>query len=123
MRSAAALRRAACAVLLAALLGLRLLAPAGFMPAFENGAVTIVACPDTEPVPGLMAHHHHPGDPKVHQQCPYAAGASTSTSAELAQISVAALAAAEAADAFADQAIDRPGLRDRPPSTGPPLPT
>lgn len=32
-------------MLLALLLGLRLLTPTGFMPAFDHGAVTIVACP------------------------------------------------------------------------------
>lgn len=61
-------------MLLLALLALRMLAPAGFMPAFDHGAVTIVACPDgAAEVP--MANHseHHPAT--IHQLCPYAAAA------------------------------------------------
>jgi hypothetical protein len=61
-------------VLLFSLLALRLLAPAGFMPAFDHGAVTIVACPDGA-AEAPMPHHssHHPA--KFHQLCPYAAAA------------------------------------------------
>jgi hypothetical protein len=74
MAAAPHLNRPAWAVLLIALLGLRLLAPAGFMPAFDQGAVTIVPCPDGA-AEAPMPHHsnHHPA--KLHQLCPYAAAA------------------------------------------------
>jgi hypothetical protein len=73
MGTVSALARTACAALLALLLGLRLLSPAGFMPAFERGAVTIVACPDAS-VGIAPAHRNHPaGHKSLHQPCPYAA--------------------------------------------------
>ncbi len=67
--------RFAWGMLLALLLGLRSLAPAGFMPSFDHGAVTIVACPDASAAVAPM-HHRHPVDHSIaHQLCPYAAGA------------------------------------------------
>jgi len=60
-------------VLLALLLAVRLLSPAGFMPSFDRGTITIVACPDAASAPVMMGHHHHsPGSKKPHQPCPYA---------------------------------------------------
>ena len=56
---------------LALLLALRLLSPAGFMPSFDHGAVTIVACPDGAVAPAK--HDHHRSNAKLHQACPYAA--------------------------------------------------
>lgn len=65
--------RSAWAALVLALLALRLLAPAGFMPAFDRGVVTIVACPDGL---AMAPMRHSPQDPgKFHQLCPYAAAA------------------------------------------------
>jgi len=65
--------RSALAAVLFALLALRLLAPAGFMPAFDRGGVTIVACPDSL---AMAPMRHSPRDPgKFHQLCPYAAAA------------------------------------------------
>jgi hypothetical protein len=59
---------------LALILALRLLSPAGFMPAFERGTVAIVVCPDAGPVAGAIAGHHHGGhSKKLRQPCPYAA--------------------------------------------------
>src|SRR3954466_5652453 len=76
--------RAMFGAFLAIALALRLLSPAGFMPAFDHGAVTIVACPDY----GAMAAHHHHGDPKkLQQQCPYGAGAAAATLAGFVPIS------------------------------------
>jgi hypothetical protein len=46
-------------VLLALLLAVRLLSPAGFMPSFDRGTITIVACPDAASAPAMMGHHHH----------------------------------------------------------------
>ena len=74
MTAAPPSNRSAWAALLFALLALRLLAPTGFMPAFDHGAVTIVACSDGA-AEAPMPHHssHHPA--KFHQLCPYAAAA------------------------------------------------
>lgn len=79
---AASIRSRVALVLLALLLGLRLLSPAGFMPAFERGAITIVACPDANAVL-VPAHHHHSADHKAgHQPCPYAAASALGTVAD-----------------------------------------
>ena len=115
--------RAFMAALMAVALALRLLSPAGFMPAFDHGAVTIVACPDAEPAaPMSMAHHHHQHGDKAHQQpCPYAAASSTGplprTSPALlpTPISPAALPAAALV-----QTPPAGQHRERPPATGPP---
>lgn len=56
----------------AILLALRLLTPTGFMPAFDHGSVTIVACPDAQASPSPMAAHHHGHSKQFHQPCPYA---------------------------------------------------
>jgi hypothetical protein len=82
--SAATRERAIWTTLLAFALALRLLTPAGFMPAFNHGAVSIVACPDWDHgTPATPTHHHHGGSKTLHQPCPYAAasgfGALTAT--------------------------------------------
>jgi len=78
MQSESLAIRAMFGAFLAIALALRLLSPAGFMPAFDHGAVTIVACPDY----GAAAAHHHHGDPKkLQHQCPYGAAAATATHA------------------------------------------
>ena len=65
--------RFAWATIFALLLAVRLLAPAGFMPAFDHGSVTIIACPDADPAVPAMHHHHHPlGHSVLHHPCPYA---------------------------------------------------
>ena len=72
MRAAPTSGRIAWAALFALLLAMRSLAPAGFMPAFDHGAVTIVACPDAQGSAPMPAHGH--GEHKsFHQPCPYAA--------------------------------------------------
>lgn len=85
MRSAFPPIRMLCAGMLALLLALRMLSPAGFMPAFDHGAVSIVACPDYETVPQPMPHHlrNHGAKHDHHQPCPYAAGASVGTAPDL----------------------------------------
>ncbi|MGE5562625.1 MAG: hypothetical protein ACM3ZV_04870 [Bacillota bacterium] len=70
MRAAPVHLRFALTLALGLLLALRSLAPAGFMPAFDHGALTIVACPDA---PSPM--HHHGEQKSLHQPCPYAAAA------------------------------------------------
>jgi hypothetical protein len=75
MRAAPAPIRGLLACALALVLALRLLMPAGFMPAFDRGAVTIVICPDADPSEVPVAGHHHHAPKKLHQPCPYASAA------------------------------------------------
>ena len=90
--------RSMWAIVLALILALRLLTPAGFMPAFDRGAVTIIICPDADPAPVAMAgHHHHDGhSKKLHQPCPYASASSLGAAAAdlplLAALAVTGLA-------------------------------
>lgn len=120
-RTAPAIARLFWTVVLAFTIGLRLLSPEGFMPAFDRGAVVIAACPDVglEITKGSATHHH---DSKTKQQpCPYA---SASPSGALA---------AGASFLFASAAISLPLLLgrtfaflerhragERPPTRGPP---
>jgi hypothetical protein len=105
-----------------ALLALRCLAPAGFMPAFDHGAVTIVACPGgDEAVPSLM---HHDGEHKsLHQLCPYASAASLGALGPdwtpLLQVLVFAVALLLGRTFLF---VERHAVRERPPSRGPPIP-
>ena len=122
MRSASFPVRTIFAALLAMFLAARLLSPAGFMPAFEHGQITVVPCPDQDPAPAAapMAHHHH-GPKKLHQPCPYAAGNAPAALPELAYLAAILL--------FAGVLLRRPTcpdaafqrVRERPPSRGPPL--
>lgn len=123
MSRSSAFHRYSIAALLVLLLGVRLLSPAGFMPTFEHRSVAIVVCTDAEPVPVPMAHHHHHGDPKkLHQLCPYAAGAASATLTEFAlfaeglRVGVALLAGRPF------RFLQRHRPYDRPPLRGPPLP-
>jgi hypothetical protein len=77
MRAASHSVRFAWAAILALLLAVRLLAPAGFMPAFDHGSVMIIACPDGDfSAASVMHHHHHPADHvPLHHPCPYASAA------------------------------------------------
>ena len=119
MRGAPTSVRLAAAALLALLLALRSLAPAGFMPAFENGAVIIVACPDAGPA---TAHHHHrSGDRKSqHQPCPYAAASALGPDWPplLPAVFFAAALLLGRTFLFAE----RHSRRERPPLRGPPIP-
>ena len=124
MRSASLPIRTICAALLALLLAARMLSPAGFMPAFEHGSVTIVACPDSDPPPPPMAmqghHHHDPG--KHHQACPYAAAAAAVTAPELAIPAALTLVAATLTLGRPFAFLKRLRPRELPPSRAPPLP-
>jgi hypothetical protein len=109
--------------LLALLLAFRSLAPAGFMPAFGNGSVTIVICPDAAPAP---AHRHHgPGDHKAqHQTCPYAdASALGALGPDWPPLLLPLLffgAAVVLGRTFLS--VERHSWRERPPLRGPPIP-
>ena len=122
MTAATRSKRPAWAALLLALLALRLLAPAGFMPAFDHGAVTIVACPDGA-AEAPMAHHSKQHPAKFHQLCPYAAAATPVVSGPDVVILAGAVLFLSAPQ------LARPSLflaraddREPPRLTGPPLP-
>lgn len=108
--------------LITLLLGLRILSPAGFMPDFDHGAVTLVACPDTElPAmsPGAMRHQH---DKKHPSPCPYASASSLSALGEPSALLFDALMLGGSlllGRTFLF--IERYHRRDRPPLRGPPL--
>jgi hypothetical protein len=84
LKSALAVWRTAFGAIFALGLAFGLLSPVGFMPSFDHGAVTIVACPDYEATPSPIGHHHggH-GAKHEHQFCPYAAGAGAGTAPDL----------------------------------------
>lgn len=124
MRASFSLAGFAWAALFALLFVLRSLAPAGFMPAFDHGSVTIVACPDADaPVVPMAAHHHHPGHKFQHDPCPYAAASALGALGNglapvLATFVFGALLALGRAFLF----VERQGRRERPPTRGPPIP-
>jgi hypothetical protein len=124
MRSASPLDRAACAVVLALLLALRSLAPAGFMPALEHGRIAIVICPDAEPIAAMpMAHHDHRQHDKVHQPCPFAAAsAAAALGGDLELLAEILVLAGALLLGRALVLPVRSVLRVRPPPTGPPFP-
>jgi hypothetical protein len=72
--------RSAWGAILALLLALRLIGGAGYMPAFNAGALSIVVCPGADentPLALNTPHHHHHGrSSHDHGSCPYAAAAS-----------------------------------------------
>jgi hypothetical protein len=122
MRTAPALTRCICAALLALLLGVRLLAPAGFMPSFDHGAVAIVACPDAEPSAAPMGAHHHGHSKQLHQPCPYAAASGLGAlAADMAPLVAVLILAAALLLGRTFLFIERSRTRERPPLRGPPL--
>ena len=136
------------AAILALWLGVRLLTPAGFMPSFANGSLTIVECPEADGAPAMAAmpmagmdmagmdmagmdmagmampdSGHDHGKAAFHQLCPYAQAASLAgIDPGVAAIALLVLIAALPPLARALLAISRRATRDRPPSQGPPLP-
>ena len=124
VRSATTQQRTAWAVLLALILALRLLAPAGFMPAFDHGAVTIVACPDADGgALASLAHHHHGGPKALHQPCPYAAGSGLGAlAAEFAPLLDVLLFAPALLLGSTFRFIERNSSRERPPTRASPIP-
>jgi hypothetical protein len=113
---------AAGLAVLGLLLALRSLAPAGFMPAFENGAVTIVICPDAAPV---AAHHehrsgHHDGR---HRPCPYAAASALGAlGPDWPPLLPALFFAVALLLGRTFLFVERHSKRERPPLRGPPIP-
>ena len=123
MRSCSPPARALGAALLALLLGLRLLAPAGFMPEFDRGAVTIVACPDAFAAI-VPAHHNHGADHRsLHQPCPYAAApALGALPGDSALFTALAVSFAVLLHGRPVVSAERRRANERPHPTGPPIP-
>ncbi|HEY8592704.1 MAG TPA: DUF2946 family protein [Sphingomicrobium sp.] len=120
LRSAPLVLRSVLALACALLIAVRLLSPMGFMPAFERGSVSIVACPDYGPAPA--SGHDHGDSKSTHQHCPYAAASGLDAVNVGAALVVALLlfgAALVQGRAFAF--LERHKRRERPPSQGPPI--
>lgn len=104
------------------MLALRVLTPAGFMPSFDHGAVTIVVCPDANPVPAMAAHDHGHSK-KLHQPCPYASasglGGLAVDFAPLIDVLILAVALLLGRTFLF---MERSRAHERPPLRGPPLP-
>jgi hypothetical protein len=122
MRAASNHARFASAAIFALLLAVRLLAPAGFMPAFDHGSVTIIACPDADGAVPLMHHHHGADHSALHHPCPYASASGLGAlGPDWTPIILAALFAAALLIGRAFPFIDRQRDGERPPAIGPPL--
>ena len=124
LRAASVSRRSWWAALLALVLALRLVTPAGFMPAFEGGRLSIVECPGSDAAPAMppMRGMHHDSR-KTSQSCPYA----TATGAGLVDAGPALFSGASfltvpnsLGRAFV--LVARNSAYDRPPAIGPPFP-
>jgi hypothetical protein len=115
--------RLAVAAVFALLLAVRSLAPAGFMPMFDRGAVTIVACPDTSAAVGATPMHHHGDRKSLHQPCPYASASALGTlGADFTPLLAVAFFATALLLGRTFLFIDRHAARERPPAIGPPIP-
>lgn len=122
MRIAPAVMRSMSTALLALLLAVRLLAPAGFMPSFDKGAVTIVVCPDGDLGAVPMSVHHHGHSKQLHQPCPYASASGLgSLAAHAAPLIGVLMLAAALLLGRTFVFIERGRSHERPPLRGPPL--
>lgn len=127
MRSASALSRTIAAAVLALLLSLRLIGAAGYMPAFEQGRLSIVVCPgadDNAPLAIASPHHHHHDHSKhKHGTCPYAAAGSLGAlGADFGPLLEGLVFAAALLLGRSFLLAPRLALRVRSPSRGPPVP-
>ena len=124
MRAASHPVRLAWAAIFALLLAVRLLAPAGFMPAFDHGSVTIIACPDADSLVPATHHHHHPVDHSAsHHPCPYASASGLGAlGPDWAPLHLGTLFAAAILVGRAFLFIDRQMDWERPFAIGPPVP-
>lgn len=124
MRSAPLLIRIAAVVLFMLLITQRSLAPAGFMPAFDHGAVTIIACPDASPVMPAMHRKHPANHDFAHQPCPYASASALGALGPdwTPMLTGVAFFAAALLLGRTFLFVERHGRRDRPPLRGPPIP-
>lgn len=124
MRAATVSVRTLWAALFALLLAVRLLSPAGFMPAFEQGSVSIVACPDADFGAAAAPSMHHQHNKAKHQQpCPYASATSLGALGDDFSVLVGILTLAIALLLGRTLLfVDRQSAHLRPPLRGPPLP-
>lgn len=123
MRNVSAPARSLLLLLLGLLLALRLMNPAGFMPAFDHGAVSIVACPSAEPdlQPARTMHHGHKAT--HHDPCPYAsASALAALGINFSLLADVLVLTAVLLLGRAYVFIERHARRLRPPLRGPPIP-
>lgn len=116
--------RAAAVLVLACIFVVRLLTPAGFMPAFDQGRVTVVSCPEAFGAATMDGHHRHHGTPeKVHQPCPYAAASAFGLPvAELPMLAAFLGVGLALPLGRAFQFLGQHRPHDRPPLRGPPQP-
>jgi DUF2946 family protein len=123
MRAASPSIRFAWALVFALLLALRSLAPAGFMPAFDHGAVTIVACPDAGAVSSTATMHHHGDHKSVHEHCPFASMSVLSVfGVDWAPVFLPLFFAVALLLGRTFLFIERQSAHERPPAIGPPIP-
>lgn len=123
MRTVPAHARCLLAIAVALLLAFRLLSPAGFMPAFDRGVVTIVACPDAVLGAGSVDAHHAEHSKKLHATCPYAAASGLGSLApDAAPILAVLMLSVALLLGRTFQFLERSRARERPPLRGPPLP-
>lgn len=128
MRAASTPIRLGWAALFALLLALRTMGATGYMPAVEQGRLTIIVCPSADlnaPLAlGSVHRHHHGRTDHQHPQCPYAAAASLGalgndwTPLLAAMLFAAALLLLGPSPA----SVYRQSRRERPPTRGPPIP-
>ena len=118
-------RRACWAVAFALLVAMRLLTPAGFMPAWGDSQVRIILCDDSGTQIDAATHHAHQGKSegsKHHQSCPYAAASATPF------LTLPAIAVAPPLEIASDLSASTQPARlqvgrkvERPPSRAPPV--
>ena len=123
MRTATSQLRAAWAMMFALVLAMRLVTPAGFMPAFDQGRLTVVECPGSGPMPMPPMSGMDDSQRKVCQSCPHG----TATGAGLVDAQPLLIPAASFATVpprlFTPASIPlRRGEHERPPAIGPPIP-
>lgn len=123
MRNTPLWTRSAWAAVFALLLALRLLAPAGFMPAFDHGGVAIVLCPDSAPDVTPMSAHHNDHSKKLHQTCPYASASGLgSLAADFRLLDDVLILAVALLLGRTFLFLERSNAHERPPLRGPPIP-
>lgn len=126
MRTWSVSARVAWTLVLAALLGLRLLGVTGYMPALQGGAVTIIVCPDADANAALAlgdAHHRHGKTKHDHGTCPYAsASALGALGTGLGPVLVAVILGAVLLLGQAFSFVELRRRHERPPLRGPPIP-
>jgi len=127
VRTAPTIVRSACAALLALLLALRLIGTTGYMPGFDHGSLTVIACPDADvnaPLAVGTTHHHHHGHLKHdHNNCPYAAAAAVGAlGADFVALIGVLIFGSALLLGRSFVFLERNNLRQRPPTRAPPIP-